>query len=430
MLRALSGRRHRVMTGLAFFTQADERLLTGYDLTYVTFRELTDAMIDGYLDQETFLDKAGAYAVQEIGDAFVARMNGDYDNVVGFPVEKVRRLLARFIAPSLTVEVEDIDFPGSDGKAEAGGRKLLIPGAVTGERVLVQVVAGRGAAEVAEVIRVESASARRAVARCPHFGPCGGCLFQHVEYGTQLELKERYLRRTLEEAGLPDAAAATRPITASPDLYGFRNKMEFAFGEKFGAARPRPQGEDHLEPADLSPDPARRGMPDLRPGRRAPLPRRHRFRPRERPRGLRAGHAKGPSPPPRPPGGEAHGRAHGHPGDGRAARSSTSGRSPGSSPRPRRRSGASSMSRATAAPTSSSSSACASSPASRSSRRSWPACPSASIRRASSRPTRPGPSSSTAASARRPASRRRAGSWGSTAAAGRSSSRSPGRRGK
>ncbi len=247
MLRALSGRRHRVITGLAFTTKAEDRLLTGYDLTYVTFRELSDEMIDGYLDQGAFLDKAGAYAVQEVGDAFVARMKGDYDNVVGFPVEKVRRLLARFMAPSLSVEIEDVDFPGSDGKAEAGGRKLLIPGAVTGERVLVQVVSGRGAAEVAEVIRVESPSPRRAVARCPHFGPCGGCLFQHVEYGTQLELKERYLRRTLEEAGLisgsssrlsassgRDAAAAMRPITGSPDLYGFRNKMEFAFGEKFG----------------------------------------------------------------------------------------------------------------------------------------------------------------------------------------------------
>src|SRR5512143_725149 len=100
MLRALSGRRHRVITGLAFYAKAEARLLTGYDLTYVTFRELTDAMIDGYLDQGTFLDKAGAYAVQEIGDAFVARMKGDYDNVVGFPVEKVRRLLARFLAPS------------------------------------------------------------------------------------------------------------------------------------------------------------------------------------------------------------------------------------------------------------------------------------------------------------------------------------------
>jgi 23S rRNA (uracil1939-C5)-methyltransferase len=234
MLSSLSGRRHRVITGLAFTTKSEGRLLTGYDLTYVTFRELTEAMIEGYLDQGSFMDKAGAYAVQEVGDAFVARMNGDYDNVVGFPVDKVRRLLARFTAPALTVEVADIDFPASDGKAEAGGRKVLIPGAVPGESVRVQIVGERGTARIAEAIRVESPSPRRADPPCRHFGTCGGCLFQHLDYGTQLELKERHLKRILGEAGLPDAAAALRPIAASPDLYGYRNKMEFAFGEKHG----------------------------------------------------------------------------------------------------------------------------------------------------------------------------------------------------
>jgi 23S rRNA (uracil-5-)-methyltransferase RumA len=161
-------------------------------------------------------------------------MKGDYDNVVGFPVEKVRRLLARFREPAFTVTVEDIDFPASDGQAEAGGRKLLVPGAVTGETVRVQIVGERGAARVAEVIRIESPSKRRTEPRCAHFGACGGCLFQHVEYGTQLEIKERHLRRTLEEAGIPHAAAAMKNITASPDLYAYRNKMEFSFGEKLG----------------------------------------------------------------------------------------------------------------------------------------------------------------------------------------------------
>jgi len=235
MLKALSGHRHRVITGLAFYRRAEDRLLTGYDLTYVTFRELTEEMIDGYLDQGTFLDKAGAYAVQEIGDAFVARMKGDYDNVVGFPVEKVRRLLARFAAPSFSVVVEDVDFPSSDGLVRKDGRRLLIPGAVPGEGLRVQVVGERGGARLAETIRVETPSARRAAPRCRHFGACGGCRFQHLEYGEQLALKERHLRRVLGEAGLPEAAAAVKPITASPDLYGFRNKMEFAFGEKLGA---------------------------------------------------------------------------------------------------------------------------------------------------------------------------------------------------
>jgi 23S rRNA (uracil1939-C5)-methyltransferase len=235
MLKALSGRRHRVITGLAFYTKAEDRLLTGYDLTYVTFRELTGEMIEGYLGQNTFLDKAGAYAVQEVGDAFVARMKGDYENVVGFPVEKVRSLLARFLAPTLSVEIEDIEFPSSEGRATArGGRKTLVPGAVPGEVVRVQIVGERDAALIGEVVHVESPSARRAEPRCPHFGACGGCRFQHLDYPAQLALKERHLRRTLEEAGLAGAAAAAKPITASPDLYGFRNKMEFAFGEKHG----------------------------------------------------------------------------------------------------------------------------------------------------------------------------------------------------
>jgi len=235
MLRALSGRRHRVLTGLAFYRRAEDRLLTGYDLTYVTFRELADEMIEGYLDQGTFLDKAGAYAVQEIGDAFVARMKGDYDNVVGFPIEKVKRLLARFLEPAFTVTIEDLDFPGSEGRTEAGGRKLLVAGAVPGETVRVQVAGERGAARVGEVIRLESPSPHRAEPRCAHFGLCGGCRFQHVDYPTQLGLKARHLGRTLEEAGIAGAAAAMRPVTGSPDLYAYRNKMEYAFGEKHGA---------------------------------------------------------------------------------------------------------------------------------------------------------------------------------------------------
>jgi 23S rRNA (uracil1939-C5)-methyltransferase len=235
MLRALSGKRHRVITGLAFYRRADDRLLTGYDLTYVTFRELTDDMIEGYLAQDSFLDKAGAYAVQEIGDAFVARLKGSYDNVVGFPVDKVKRMLERFLAPTLSVTVEDLAFPGNDGVASADGGKVLVPGAVPGEILMVQVVGERGAARVAEVVRLESPSPRRAEPRCRHFGACGGCLFQHVDYGTQLELKSRHLRRLFEEAGLADEAALLAPVAASPALYGYRNKMEFSFGEKHGA---------------------------------------------------------------------------------------------------------------------------------------------------------------------------------------------------
>jgi len=140
MLKLLSGRRHRVITGLAFYHQNEDRLLTGHELTYVTFRPLSDEMIEAYLDREEYLDKAGAYAVQDIGDAFVRRLKGDFDNVVGFPVKKAAALLDRFMAPLLSLDIEDVDFPGSSGVARHGGRTILVPGAVVGDAALVQAV--------------------------------------------------------------------------------------------------------------------------------------------------------------------------------------------------------------------------------------------------------------------------------------------------
>ena len=93
--------------------------------------------------------------------------------------------------------------------------------------------------------------------------------------------------------------------------------------------RPRPPGEGHgQQKADLPPDAAARGVPDLLPRRRARLPRPARVRPGARPRGLRAGDPQGPAPPPRPPRGQADGRAHGPPRDDT---------SPGDRSRPARR---------------------------------------------------------------------------------------------
>jgi 23S rRNA (uracil1939-C5)-methyltransferase len=238
MIRALSGKRHRVVTGIALYHRNGDRLLTGYELTYVTFRPLTEEMIEGYLAQEDFLDKAGAYAVQDVGDAFVRRLKGDYDNVVGFPVNKVAAMLARFLVPPLTVTVGDVDFPGDRGIASHGGRTVLIPGAVMGDRLRVQIVGESREALLSETIRLESPSPERIEPPCPHFGKCGGCHFQHIDYRAQLELKRRHLRRVLDEAvlraGTAGAPAEVLPVTPSPDIYHYRNKMEFAFAERWG----------------------------------------------------------------------------------------------------------------------------------------------------------------------------------------------------
>jgi len=96
MLTKLSGKRHRVVTGLAIYRKSAGRLLHGHETSWVTFKALEPEAIERYLDTADYLDKAGAYAIQESGDALVEKLEGDYDNVVGFPVTKIRDLLLEF----------------------------------------------------------------------------------------------------------------------------------------------------------------------------------------------------------------------------------------------------------------------------------------------------------------------------------------------
>ena len=97
-LKKLSGRRHRVITGVALFKKDVGQRLTGYEESLVRFRPLDDRAVERYLDTEDHADKAGSYAIQEVNDAFVEELVGDYDNVVGLPVRLVSEMLGRFRA--------------------------------------------------------------------------------------------------------------------------------------------------------------------------------------------------------------------------------------------------------------------------------------------------------------------------------------------
>lgn len=92
MLRRLSGRTHRVITAVA--TNRGGVLHWGHATTEVTFRPLEPGEIARYVAGGEPLDKAGAYAVQGGAAAFVERLEGDRDTVIGLPMALVRRLLA------------------------------------------------------------------------------------------------------------------------------------------------------------------------------------------------------------------------------------------------------------------------------------------------------------------------------------------------
>jgi len=95
MLRLLSGRRHRVVTGMAVLRGADGKVFPGRSVTQVVFRPLTDREIADYVRTREPMDAAGAYRIQGRAALFIPRIEGSYSNVVGFPVDLAARLIAR-----------------------------------------------------------------------------------------------------------------------------------------------------------------------------------------------------------------------------------------------------------------------------------------------------------------------------------------------
>ncbi|WP_421118231.1 Maf family protein [Aquihabitans daechungensis] len=96
MLRLLSGSRHQVLTGVAVATSTATAatLSVEVETTHVHMAAWTEDQIAAYVASGEPMDKAGSYAIQEVGDRFVTRIEGSFDNVVGLPVERTRRMLA------------------------------------------------------------------------------------------------------------------------------------------------------------------------------------------------------------------------------------------------------------------------------------------------------------------------------------------------
>lgn len=93
MLRSLSGRSHEVLTAVAL--RDGDEVRTAVVRTEVVFRTLSEDEISRYVATGEPMDKAGAYGIQGLGGALVARLSGSYTNVVGLPLEETLDLLSQ-----------------------------------------------------------------------------------------------------------------------------------------------------------------------------------------------------------------------------------------------------------------------------------------------------------------------------------------------
>jgi len=95
MLRQLSGKTHQVMTAFSIIKAGQHMKIVDYVVTNVTFKPFDDSFVDWYIESGEPFDKAGAYGIQGKGALMVEKIDGDYLNVVGFPISKIVDVLER-----------------------------------------------------------------------------------------------------------------------------------------------------------------------------------------------------------------------------------------------------------------------------------------------------------------------------------------------
>ena len=95
MIKSLSGKIHNVYTGYAIFKLSKKIKYVSYEKSSVKFYDLSSDEIEKYLDTLEYKDKAGAYGIQGKGSLLVEKIEGDYFNIVGFPIGKINRDLIK-----------------------------------------------------------------------------------------------------------------------------------------------------------------------------------------------------------------------------------------------------------------------------------------------------------------------------------------------
>ncbi|WP_204345884.1 23S rRNA (uracil(1939)-C(5))-methyltransferase RlmD [Psychroserpens algicola] len=128
------------------------------------------------------------------------------------------------------IEVIDAGAKGKTIAKAPDGRVIFLPNAVPGDVVDVQTFKKRKAYFEGKAIKFHTLSTKRTDPKCEHFGVCGGCKWQDMDYKFQLEYKQKEVTNNLVRLGHLELPEVT-PILGSAEQYFYRNKMEFSFSD-------------------------------------------------------------------------------------------------------------------------------------------------------------------------------------------------------
>ncbi|OHW63404.1 23S rRNA (uracil-C(5))-methyltransferase RlmCD [Andreesenia angusta] len=124
--------------------------------------------------------------------------------------------------------IDKTEFPNK-GKAVCEGKTVTVKGGLEGQTVLAKVIKNRRNKVEARIIEVLEKSPLETEPKCTHFGICGGCSYQNVPYENQLALKKKQVKEIIDKADIGEYEYLD--IVSSPVTEGYRNKMEYSFGD-------------------------------------------------------------------------------------------------------------------------------------------------------------------------------------------------------
>lgn len=133
------------------------------------------------------------------------------------------------IKPVIDLQITKARFP-NEGIGTYEGLPVIVKNALPGQIVRVRLLKKRKDRIEGSLLEVLTPAPEEGESFCPHFGQCGGCARQTLPYPEQLKLKEALYQAVLEQAGIKPEVQ--EPIVASPHIYGYRNKMEYTFGDE------------------------------------------------------------------------------------------------------------------------------------------------------------------------------------------------------
>lgn len=121
------------------------------------------------------------------------------------------------------LDIHDVAF-GGEGVARLSDFVVFVPFVIPGERVEAEIVEVKKSFARAQLVRLIHASPNRVTPRCPYFGDCGGCQYQHVSYPAQTELKHKQISDLFQRIG-GFAHSTIAPVVPCPKEYGYRNRI-------------------------------------------------------------------------------------------------------------------------------------------------------------------------------------------------------------